>query len=286
MYQLFLSTQSWQYNCSSSPKFDTNKDFLPSCLRNFSSRKVTLCTFQTHALSLFHHLTLAPELHWGQENKENNQLKKLLIFKQISPQHLWKCIENNVEDMHTDLGVLKDNVYRLSYNPVWQQVMTSLPARIVGIIYFCAEVSLEYFVFLDIYWFTVMASFPVTSTGMLSYLSQMMPLSMERNISSSFSDGSGGRFVTGLDLSVKNLNNRINLELYLHQKHCYSHFRSHLQGQNHVEEVLAQLLSLSSGSFIDKIVITIPGTEASAFACPKSTAKWGLHDKKTKHITL
>ena len=56
-----------------------------------------------------------------------------------------------MEDMHTDLGVLKDNVYRLSYNPVRQQVMTSLPARIVGIIYFCAEVSLVYFVFLDIY---------------------------------------------------------------------------------------------------------------------------------------
>ena len=48
-----------------------------------------------------------------------------------------------------------------------------------------------------------MASFPVTSTGILSYLSQMMPLSMERNISSSFSDGSGGRFVTGPYLSVK-----------------------------------------------------------------------------------
>ena len=173
-------------------------------------------------------------------------------------------------------------------NPVWQQAMTSLPARIVGIIYFCAGVGLVYKDFPRLasskLWIGVMASFPVTSTGILSYLSQMMPLSMERNISSSFSDGSGGRFVTGPDLSVKK--NRINLELYLHQKHCDSHFRSHLQGQNHVEEVLAQLLSLSSRSFIDKIVITIPGTEASAFACPKSTAKWGLHNKKTNHITF
>ena len=166
--------------------------------------------------------------------------------------------------------------------------MTSLPARIVGIIYFCAGVGLVYKDFPRLasskLWIGVMASFPVTSTGILSYLSQMMPLSMERNISSSFSDGSGGRFVTGPDLSVEK--NRINLELYLHQKHCDSHFRSHLQGQNHVEEVLAQLLSLSSRSFIDKIVITIPGTEASAFACPKSTSKWGLHNKKTNHITF
>ena len=182
-------------------------------------------------------------------------------------------------------------------NPVWQQVMTSLPARIVGIIYFCAEVGLVYFVFLDIY---RQRFSKVSLLEALNWCYGLFSCNLNWNLIVLVTDDASLdgtehlllilRWIWGKICpwawSVCKKNDRINLELYLHQKHCDSHFRSHLQGQNHVEEVLAQLLSLSSGSFIDKIVITIPGAEASAFACPKSTAKWGQHNKKTNHITF
>ena len=54
----------------------------------------------------------------------------------------------------------------------------------------------------------VIASFPlpVTSTGISSYLSKLIPRSMERNISSSLSDGAGGTYVTGAGRSFRKEN--------------------------------------------------------------------------------
>ena len=54
--------------------------------------------------SLQHHNWIK---HISQENERNDhKLKELLIVKHNSPcQHLGKCIENSMENIHTDVGV-------------------------------------------------------------------------------------------------------------------------------------------------------------------------------------
>lgn len=104
-------------------------------------------------------------------------------------------------------------------DPVWAQAITSLPAKMAGMAYFCTGVGLVYPAFLTFSWYVsyswawwkpwigMIASLPlpVTSTGISSYLSKLIPRSMERNNSSSFSEGVGGTYVTGAGRSTKKI---------------------------------------------------------------------------------
>ena len=50
-------------------------------------------------------------MQYGQENKViDHKLKLLLIVKQILPR---KCLENSMENMHTDVGVWQTVLYIL-----------------------------------------------------------------------------------------------------------------------------------------------------------------------------